>query len=126
MAAEHPPELKGFHTRNMFHALLVFLIPAVAGGWAFYRQEAFDAKDDLQTALHWAFMVGVGLFMITILFKALVALPRCPKCHQKMKQLETVTIAEKTILNLKSSSRWRIVCCPDCDLQYRIPELSQE
>lgn len=110
----------------MLHALLAFMIPAVAGGLAFYRQEALDAKDELQTTLNWIFMIGTGLFMITILFKALVSVPKCSKCHQKMKQLETVSISEKTILNFQWSSRWRIVQCPSCGLRYRIPGLSQE
>jgi len=31
MTQEHPPELKGFHARNMRQALLVRLIPVAAG-----------------------------------------------------------------------------------------------
>jgi hypothetical protein len=124
MATEYPPELKGFHTRNMLHVLLVFMIPATAGGWAFYRQEAFSANDDLQSTLSWIFMIGVGAFMVTILIKALIALPKCPKCCRKMKQLETIDITEKTVLSLKTTSRWRIVECSHCDLRYRIPGLS--
>lgn len=121
---DHPPELKGFHTRNMMHALLVIMVPVAAWIWGFYRQEVFAAKDDLQDALHWIFMIGVGAFMLTILAKALLTIPKCPKCQQKMRQLETIDITEKTILNLKSSSRWRIVECPHCNLRYRIPGLS--
>ena len=124
MTQDDPPELKGFHTRNMMHALFVFMIPLGAGLWGFYRQEAFAAKDDLQSALQWIFMIGVGAFMITILVKALITIPKCPECQRKMRQLATIDITEKTILNLKSSSRWRIVECPHCSLRYRIPGLS--
>jgi hypothetical protein len=122
----HPPELKGFHTRNMMHALLVMLVPIAAWVWAFYRQEAFAAKDELQSALHWIFMIGVGAFMMTILIKALITVPKCPECQRKMRQLETINITEKTVLNFKSFSRWRIVECPHCNLRYRIPGLSNE
>lgn len=124
MTQDHPPELKGFHARNMMHAFFIFMIPATAGLWGLYRQETFAAKDDLQTALQWIFMTGVGAFMITILVKALITIPKCPGCQRKMQQLETINITEKTILNLKSYSCWRIVACPHCHLRYRIPGLS--
>ena len=120
----YPPELKGFHARNMMHVLFVFITPLTAGLWGLYRQEAFAANDDIQSVLSWIFMIGVGAFMITILFKALITLPKCPECQRKMRQLETIEITEKTILNLKSSSRWRIIECPHCNLRYRIPGLS--
>ena len=123
---DHPPELKGFHTRNMMHVLLVMIVPLAAWIVAFYRQEAFAAKDDIQDALAWIFMIGVGAFMITILVKALITIPKCPECQQKMRQLETIDITEKTVLNFKSSSRWRIVECPHCNLHYRIHGLSKE
>lgn len=123
---DHPPELKGFHTRNMMHVLLVMIVPLAAWIVAFYRQEAFAAKDDIQDALAWIFMIGVGVFMITILIKALITIPKCPECQQKMRQLETIDITEKTVLNFKSSSRWRIVECPHCNLRYRIHGLSKE
>lgn len=121
---DNPPELKGFHTRNMKHALLVMMIPIAAWLWAFYRQEAFAAEDELQSALSWVFMSGVGAFMITILIKALITIPKCPECLRKMQQLETIVITEKTVLNFKSSSRWRIVECPHCNLRFRIHGLS--
>jgi hypothetical protein len=120
---DHPPELKSFHARNMMQALLVLLVPVSAWIWAFYRQESFAAEDDLQTVLHWVFMIGVGAFMITILVKALITIPKCPECQRRMRQLETIRISEKTFLNLKSSSSWRIVECPQCNLRYRIPGL---
>lgn len=123
---DYPPELKGFHTKNMFHALVVFMIPVIAGGWAFYRQEQFDAKDSLQTTLFWICMIGVGFFMVTLLYKALVSLPKCPKCDAKMQQEETVTICEKNVFNLQSGSNWRIVHCSNCNCRYRIPGLSSE
>ena len=119
-----PPELKGFHARTMFHALLVLLIPLSAWAWGYHRQEVYSADDELQTALGWIFMVGVGLFMMTLLFKALVSRPKCPDCKRKMVELETIDIAEKPILGIKSSSRWRIVECPCCKSRYRIPGLS--
>ena len=124
MASVYPPELKGFHTRNMLHALLVFTVPVVAGGWGFYRQETFAANDDLQSVLSWIFMGGVGAFMIMILIKALVTLPKCPKCNQKMQQLETIEIEQKQMLGCKESTRWRVVHCQCCDSRYRIPGLS--
>ena len=123
---DHPPELKGFHTRNMMHALLVMIVPLAAWTVAFYRQETFAAEDDLQDALSWIFMIGVGAFMITILIKALITIPKCPECQRKMRQLETIDITEKIGLNFKSSSRWRIVECPHCNLRYRIPGLSND
>jgi hypothetical protein len=107
----------------MMHALLVMLVPVAAWVWGFYRQEVFAAKDELQSALHWTFMIGVGAFMMTILIKALITVPKCPECQRKMRQLETINITEKTVLNFKSSSRWRIVECPHCNLRYRIPGL---
>ncbi len=125
MNSSHPPELKGFHTKNMIHALAVFMIPALAGGWAFYRQESFSAQDELQSALHWTFMGGVALFMLTILFKALVTVPRCSKCNCKMRQLETITITERALFNIRSETKWRVVECPLCHDRYRIPGLSQ-
>lgn len=124
MKTEYPPELRGFHGRNMLHALLVVLIPLGAWGWAYYRQEAFAADDRLQSALHWVFMAGVGLFMVTILIKALVTVPKCPECARKMREIETITVVETTVFNLKSTSRWRIVECPVCGVRYRIPGLS--
>jgi len=69
-------------------------------------------------------MVGVGLFMLTILIKALASLPRCPGCNRKMKETETIDITVTTVFNLKSSSRWRIVECPHCNTRFRIPGLS--
>ena len=124
MKQEYPPELKGFHARSMMQAHFVFMIPLAAGLWGFYRQEAFAAKDDLQSTLQWIFLIGVGAFMITILIKALVTIPKCPECQRKMRQLETIEIKQTTILNLKSSTRWRIVACPHCNSRYRIPGLS--
>ena len=126
MTPEYPPELKGFHAKNMLHALFVFMIPAIAGSWAFYRQEAFAADDNLQSALGWFFMGGVGAFMITILNKALVTLPKCPECSRKMKQEKAIDIPDKAVLGMQSSSKWRIVHCPHCDTRYRVPGLSQE
>ena len=126
MAQEYPPELKSIHARNMVHILLVFAIPTIAGLWAFYRQEAYSAKDYLQSALTWVFLLGLGSFMITIVYKGLFALPNCPTCHRKMKNIKTIKMTERTIFNLKSTSRWRIVECPHCDKQYRIPGLSQD
>jgi hypothetical protein len=124
MNADHPPELKGFHTRNMLHALLVFLIPLSAWSLAYYRQEAFSADDQLQSALNAVFFVGVGLFMITILIKALVTLPKCPRCNCKMKEVETIRIVEKTIFNFKCGSSWRVVECSHCNSRFRIPGLN--
>ena len=126
MAHEYPPELKSFHARTFLHIIPVFMIPVIAGAWAFYRQESYSADDDLQTALSWVFMLGIAAFMITILYRALVALPKCPTCHRKMTQLQTVNITERTVFNLKSSSRWRIVECRECNNQYRIPGLSSD
>ncbi len=126
MAHEYPPELKSFHARTFLHIIPVFMIPVIAGAWAFYRQESYSADDDLQTALSWVFMLGIAAFMITILYRALVALPKCPTCHRKMTQLQTVNITERTVFNLKSSSRWRIVECRECNNQYRIPSLSSD
>lgn len=124
MKAEYPPELKGFHGRNMRHALLVVLIPLGAWGWAYYRQEAFAADDRLQSVLHGVFMAGVGLFMLTILIKALITVPKCPACGCRMREIETISMVETTVFNLKSTSRWRIVECPGCGVRYRIPGLS--
>jgi hypothetical protein len=124
VTAEHPPELKGYHARTMLHAFVVALFPLGAWAWAYYRQETYSADDDLQSALHWVFMAGVGLLMVTFLFKALVSLPKCPKCHRKMQQRETIAISEKTFFNLRSKSQWRVVECPHCVLRYRIPGLS--
>jgi hypothetical protein len=118
-----PPELKGFHTRNMGHAVLVFMIPTLAGAWGLYRQEAHAADDDLQTALAWIFLLGVAAFMVTILIKALVSLPVCPNCHRKMKEIGKIEISSR-VLFLKSTSRWRVVDCPECKQRYRIPGLS--
>ena len=112
--------------RNIMHVLLVMIVPLASWIVAFYRQEAFAAKDDIQDALAWIFMIGVGAFMITILIKALITIPKCPECQRKMRQLETIDITEKTVLNFKSSSRWRIVECPHCNLRYRIHGLSKE
>ncbi len=123
---DHPPELKGFHTRNMMHAMFVMIVPLAAGLVAFYRQEAFAAEDNIQDALAWIFMIGVGAFMVTILIKALITIPKCPECHRKMRQLETIDISEKSVLNFKTSSRWRIVECLHCNLRYRIPGLSND
>ncbi len=125
MNTEYPPELKGFHRRNMFHAFLVILIPLGAWFWAYFRQEAYSADDRLQSTLHWIFMVGVGLFMLTILIKALVSLPKCPECKRTMKEIETISIQETTLFNLKSTSHWRIVECSCCGSRYRIPGLGQ-
>jgi hypothetical protein len=124
MNAEPPPELKGFHTKTMLHAFLVFLIPLGAWMWGYHRQEAYSADDRLQSALNLVFLVGVGLFMLTILIKATVSLPACPECHRKMKEIETISIAEKPIFRIKSSQRWRIVECPHCKIRFRIPGLS--
>jgi len=93
MTQEHPPELKGFHARNMRQAVLVWLIPAAAGIWAFYRQEAFAAKDALQSALTVVFLVGITAFMVTILIKALLTLPKCPECSRTMTEGETLKIS---------------------------------
>ena len=71
-------------------------------------------------------MIGVGVFMVTILINALITAPKCPDCNRKMRQLETIDVTEKTFLNIKSTSRWRIVHCPNCNLRYRIPGLSNE
>lgn len=108
----------------MAHALVVFMIPLSAGLWGLYRQEAFAAKDDLQSALQWIFMIGLGAFMITILIKALITTPKCPECQRMMRQIDTIDVTEKTVLNFKSTSSWRIVECPHCNLRYRIPGLS--
>ena len=108
----------------MLHAFLVVLVPMTAWFWAHYRQETFAADDSLQSALHVVFLVGVGLFVLTILIKALVAVPRCPKCNQVMREIETVDITEKSVFNLKTSSRWRIVECPGCNCRFRVPGLS--
>ena len=89
MTTDHPPELKGYHTRTMLHAFLVALIPLSAGAWAFYRQETYSTSDELQSTLSWVFVGGLGLLMVMFLFKALVSLPKCPKCHRRMKQGET-------------------------------------
>ena len=61
---DHPPELKGFHTRNMMHVLLVMIVPLAAWIVAFYRQEAFAAKDDIQDALAWIFMIQSSSILI--------------------------------------------------------------
>ncbi len=109
----------------MRHALAVFLVPSLAGAWAFYRQEAHGADDPLQSALCIAFVAGVVAFMGTVLFKALVSRPNCPHCDCRMEPLETIEITERTRMNLESSSCWRVVRCPSCDARYRVPGLSQ-
>lgn len=121
---DHPPELKGFHKRNMKHVLLVTIVPVAAGILGFYRQEVYSAKDALQDVLSWIFMIGVGVFVITILIKAIITIPKCPKCQRKMRQLETIDITDETFLSFKTSSRWRIVECPHCNQRFRIPGLS--
>lgn len=125
MSESYPPELKGYHTKTMIRAFMVIALPLGAWTWAYYRQEAFNAKDDLQSALHWIFMGGVGLFMLYILYAALAAVPKCAKCNCKMKQLETITITERALFNIKSQTKWRVVECPKCRDRYRIPGLSQ-
>ena len=124
MASEFPPELKGFHRKNMLHALFVFMVPAIAGGWSFYRQEAFAADDVLKSVLTWVFIGGVGAFMLTILFKASASLPQCPQCGRKMRNVRTIKITEKQILGFKENSVWRVVECPSCRDEFRIPGLS--
>ena len=124
MNSSYPPELKGFHLRNMMHAMIVFMIPAIAGGWSFYRQEVYSAEDTFQNVLLWSFMIGVGLFMLTILFKALVSLPRCSKCGCRMRNVRTVSITETQIFGFKDESSWRVVECPSCREEFRIPGLS--
>jgi hypothetical protein len=109
MNQDPPPELKGHHLRTMWHAGLVLLIPIVCWLWAYHRQENFAAEDDLQTVLHWIFLIGVGAFMATILIKALVSLPQCPECRRTMREISTIEIADKPVLKIKSSSTWRIV-----------------
>lgn len=121
---DHPPELKTFQKRAMMQALLLMIVPLSAWCVAFYRQEAFAAKDGLQDVLGWIFIMGVVSFMIFILVKALVLIPKCPECRRKMRELETIDITKRTVLNFKISSRWRIVECPHCNLRYRIPGLS--
>lgn len=106
------------------HVMSVSLIPAVAGSCALYRQEAYAAEDTLQTVLVWSFMVGVGLFMLTILFKALVSLPRCSECGCRMKNISTISISESQIFGFKDETIWRVVECSSCRKQYRIPGLS--
>lgn len=124
MNASYPPELKGFHLYNMRSAVMVFMIPVISGAWAFYRQETYGVQDKLQTVLHWCFMVGVGLFMITILWKALISLPRCKKCGRKMRDICTISIIECGILGMQEKSQWRVVACPSCREEFRIPGLS--
>lgn len=124
MNAEPPPELKGFHTKNMLHAFLVFLIPLGAWTWSYYRQETYSADDQLQSALTIVFLVGIGLFMLTILIKAIVSVPRCPECNRKMIGTETIDIAEKPVFKIKSTQSWRVVECPHCNTRFRIPGLS--
>ncbi|MDB4554198.1 hypothetical protein N9Z94_00245 [Akkermansiaceae bacterium] len=87
----------------MKHSLLVMVIPGVAWAWSYYRQENFGAKDHLQEILSWVFMGGIGLFMLTILYKALVSRPKCPTCQRKMREVETITISEKQLI-IKSIS----------------------
>ncbi|MDA7536074.1 hypothetical protein N9920_00830 [Akkermansiaceae bacterium] len=108
----------------MKHSLLVMVIPGVAWAWSYYRQENFGAKDHLQEILSWVFMGGIGLFMLTILYKALVSRPKCPTCQRKMREVETITISEKQLINMKEETSWRVVDCPHCGDKYRIPGLS--
>ncbi len=118
-----PPELKGFHNRNMLHAFLTFLVPIIAGSWAYYRQEAYLASDALQNCLAVVFIIGAVWFVLTILYNALVATPKCPHCHRRMKQTETINLTKKAALNLQATTPWQIVECHHCDLHYRVPSL---
>lgn len=123
MKGDYPPELKGYHATTMLHAFLVAIISLSAWAWGFYRQEVYSAADELQTVLQWMFVGGLGLMVVTFLYKALMSLPSCPKCHRRMKQLETISITSRTVFNLRHTSKWRIVGCSYCDLRFRIPGL---
>ena len=120
-----PPELEGFHRRNMVHAALVFAIPMGAGVWASFREQASGANDPLQRVLEWTFIGGAVLFVATILYKALASLPKCPDCSRKMEQLRTIRIPDRPDLDCKTESRWRVVACPVCRREFRVPGLSR-
>jgi len=115
MNQEHPPELKGFNRRTGIQVLLVFMIPAIAGGLAFYRQEAFSANDDTQRHLMMVVWIGIPAFMLMILYKGLMARPTCPDCGAEMKEKETFYIDDAS---------WRIVCCTKCNMCCRIHGLT--
>jgi len=115
MSDQYPPELKEFNKKNMIHAFLVFIVPASAGCIAFYRQESALASDDIQRYLMITVWVGIPLFILTVLYKSLLARPSCPDCRSKTVQQETIDI---------DGASWRIVCCNECLKRYRIHGLS--
>lgn len=121
---EPPPELTGFHARNMRHIAVLFGIVITIGGSAMYRQETMAAEDELQTALVTFCVCGIGAFMIAVLYKALCAKPECPACRIKMPTVETITLRQPAAFGTKCDRVWRVVCCPRCGGRHRVPGLS--
>ena len=109
---EPPPELKGFHARNMLQAVGIMAIPLAAWGIGYYRQEHLGVKDELQETLQWVFMLGVGAFMLAIVYKALASVPKCPHCSTRMGNTDTIVVGK---------TRWRVVKCPQCGSTFRVP-----
>ena len=126
MASIHPPELTCYSKKQMRRALFVAIIPAIAGAWALYRQEMGTKNDVLQSALTWAFCLGIAFFLFTMIYQSMFALPKCPTCHGKMKKVDTISITKRTQSNKKTTSRWRIVHCLRCNERYRIPGFTED
>jgi hypothetical protein len=126
MASIHPPELKCVSKKQMRIAWFVAMIPAIAGILALFRQEMGTTEDFLQTALAWIFGLGIALFLFTIVYQIMFALPKCPTCQQKMNKVDTISITERTQGNKKTTSRWRIVHCLRCNERYRIQGFTED
>ena len=113
MSADPPPEIEGFHKRTMLLALPAFGIAAVAGVWAALREESIQEPDAVQEILKWVFFGGWLIFITTLIFRGLVARPRCPECGSKLSRRKTIWFRRRW--------PWRVLECESCDLRFRIP-----
>jgi hypothetical protein len=101
------PEFERFHAKSMLYCIGVFILTCIA----------LLAFNKFVPNNLWIVPVGSGALILTILYRALVALPRCKSCRTKMRYSQTIQIDQ---------SSWKVIECPKCKSAFRIPALSPE
>lgn len=101
------PELERFHAKSMLYCIGVFILTGIA---------LFAVNRYTPNNL-WIVPIGSGTLILTVLYRALVALPYCKACRTKMRYSQTIQIDQ---------SSWKVIECVGCKSVFRIPSLSPE
>jgi len=91
--------------------MIVALVLVVASGFLLWLETILECPGPAIVAV----LIGVPTVMIWFLFRGATAVPKCPKCRQRM-IARGDTEVDRTV--------WRIVSCRQCDATFRVPGVS--